>query len=144
MIESTMSDTHAQYEPVAWWFTRRRLGRELRNLYQAAEELPPQLLTLVRKLGGKSDSSLEARKAKGAARHGINEVVILRDQLFEASVWLNQAAGRVRVFPRYGHFFELNLPDMPRLSHVPPYLQGPGAFRPCPYRLRFPISRVSW
>jgi hypothetical protein len=32
------------YQPVAWWFTKRRLGRELRNLYQAIEEkLPPQL-----------------------------------------------------------------------------------------------------
>ena len=43
---------------------------------------------------------------------------VLRDQLFEriaASVWLNQAAGRIGVFPRYGHFFELNLPDTPRL-----------------------------
>jgi hypothetical protein len=35
---------------------------------------------------------------------------------------LNQAAGRVRVFPRYGHFFELNLPHTPRLIHLPPYL----------------------
>jgi hypothetical protein len=50
------------YQPVAWWFTKRRLGRELRNLYQAIEEkLPPQLLALVRKLEGKPDSSLEAK-----------------------------------------------------------------------------------
>ena len=64
-----MSKDGARYQPVAWWFTKRRLGRELRNLYQAAEELPPQLLALIGKLDGKPDSSLEA-KAKGAARRG--------------------------------------------------------------------------
>ena len=44
----TVSKDGAGYQPVAWWFTKRRLGRELRNLYQAAEELPPQLLHLMR------------------------------------------------------------------------------------------------
>lgn len=58
MIESTMSDTHAQYEPVAWWFTRRRLGRELRNWYQVLEELPTRLLTLISELDGKPEVSL--------------------------------------------------------------------------------------
>ena len=58
---SAVSKNGARYQPVAWWFTKRRLGRELRNLYQAAEELPPQLLALVRKLEGKPNSSLEAK-----------------------------------------------------------------------------------
>ena len=53
-----MSDRHAQYEPVAWWFTRRRLGRELRNCYPTLEELPTQLLTLVSELDGKPEVSL--------------------------------------------------------------------------------------
>ena len=53
-----MSDTHAQYEPVAWWFTRRRLGRELRNCYQMPEELPARLLTLISELDGKPEVSL--------------------------------------------------------------------------------------
>jgi hypothetical protein len=57
MIEPTMSDTHAQYEPVAWWFTRKRLGRELRNCYQVPEELPARLLTLIRELDGKPEVS---------------------------------------------------------------------------------------
>jgi len=39
----------------------KRLGRELRNLYQAVEELPAQLLALVGKLEGKPDSSPEAK-----------------------------------------------------------------------------------
>jgi hypothetical protein len=58
MIEPTMSDTRAQYEPVAWWFTRRRLGRELRNCYQVPEELPARLLTLISELDGKPEVSL--------------------------------------------------------------------------------------
>jgi hypothetical protein len=53
-----MSNRHAQYEPVAWWFTRRRLGRELRNCYPVLEELPAQLLTLVSELDGKPEVSL--------------------------------------------------------------------------------------
>jgi hypothetical protein len=43
-----MPNARAQYEPVAWWFTRRRIGRSER--YQVSKELPPDLLTLVRKL----------------------------------------------------------------------------------------------
>ena len=38
------------YETVAWWFTRRKIGRSLRECYEAPKELPPSLLTLVRKL----------------------------------------------------------------------------------------------
>jgi hypothetical protein len=56
-----VSKDGARYQPVAWWFTKRRLGRELRNLYQAGEDSPPQLLALIGKLEGKSDSSLEAK-----------------------------------------------------------------------------------
>jgi hypothetical protein len=55
-----MSKDSAGYQPVAWWFTKRRLGRELRNLYQAAEELPPQLLALIGEMEGKPDSPREA------------------------------------------------------------------------------------
>jgi len=42
-----MPKARAQYEPVAWWFTRRRLGRSLRESYEALNELPSSLLTLV-------------------------------------------------------------------------------------------------
>ena len=42
-----MRNARAQYEPVAWWFTRRRLGRSLRERYRAPNELPSSLLTLV-------------------------------------------------------------------------------------------------
>jgi len=66
----TVPKDGARYQPVAWWFTKRRLGRELRNLYQAIEELPPQLLALVRKFEGKPDTPLEAKgEGCSSARH---------------------------------------------------------------------------
>ena len=38
------------YEPFAWWLTRQQIGRCLRRDYVVAQELPPRLLTLVKKL----------------------------------------------------------------------------------------------
>jgi len=35
--------------PVAWWWTRNQIGRDLRELYDVPKDLPPELLTLVRK-----------------------------------------------------------------------------------------------
>jgi hypothetical protein len=71
-----VSKDGARYQPVAWWFTRRQLGRELRKLYQAIEELPPQLLALVRKLEGGPDS-LEA-KGRGCGSPQHHEMVLSR------------------------------------------------------------------
>jgi len=39
-----------EYEPFAWWLTRQQIGRDLRERYAVAQELPPRLLALVRKL----------------------------------------------------------------------------------------------
>jgi hypothetical protein len=44
-----MATQSAQFEPVAWWWTRNQIGRDLRELY-VPQDLPPGLLTLVRKL----------------------------------------------------------------------------------------------
>jgi hypothetical protein len=44
-----MSTQCAQFEPVAWWWTRNQIGRDLRELY-VPKDLPPELLTLVGKL----------------------------------------------------------------------------------------------
>lgn len=38
------------YEPVAWWWTRNEIGRELRERYEAPKEVPPKLHALVRRL----------------------------------------------------------------------------------------------
>jgi hypothetical protein len=45
-----MAAACAQYEPVAWWWTRNRIGQALRELYEVPKELPPKLLALVTKL----------------------------------------------------------------------------------------------
>jgi hypothetical protein len=45
-----MATQSVQYEPVAWWWTRNQIGRELRERYEVPEELPPKLVTLVSKL----------------------------------------------------------------------------------------------
>jgi hypothetical protein len=45
-----MATQSAQYEPVAWWWTRKEIGRELSERYEVPKELTPKLLTLVRRL----------------------------------------------------------------------------------------------
>ena len=40
----------AQFEPVAWWYTREEIGRGLREYYGPAGDLPPRLQLLVQKL----------------------------------------------------------------------------------------------
>jgi hypothetical protein len=45
-----MATQCAQFEPVAWWWARKQIGRDLRQLYEVPKDLPPELLTLVRKL----------------------------------------------------------------------------------------------
>jgi hypothetical protein len=46
----TMPRESAQFEPVAWWWARKQIGQDLRERYDVPKELPPKLLTLVRKL----------------------------------------------------------------------------------------------
>jgi len=45
-------NARARFEPVAWWFTRQRIGRSLRERYQAPEELPRSLLRKLDALEG--------------------------------------------------------------------------------------------
>jgi hypothetical protein len=45
-----MATQSAQFEPVAWWSTRNRIGEDLRERYEVPKELPGKLLTLVKKL----------------------------------------------------------------------------------------------
>ena len=44
-----MATQSAQFEPVAWWWARNQIGRDLRELYEVPKELPPKLLALVSK-----------------------------------------------------------------------------------------------
>jgi hypothetical protein len=45
-----MATLRADYEPFSWWLTRERIGPVLRQRYSLPEELPPQLLSLAKKL----------------------------------------------------------------------------------------------
>jgi hypothetical protein len=50
-----MSGTTWQHSPhsmsrLLWWWTRKEIGRELSERYEVPQELPPKLLTLVRRL----------------------------------------------------------------------------------------------
>jgi len=45
-----LASAAAQFEPVAWWYTREEIGRGLRELYGPAEDLPPRLQRLASKL----------------------------------------------------------------------------------------------
>ena len=56
-----MATQSAQFEPVAWWWARNKIGRDLRELYEVPKELPPKLLTLVRKLDVVADNQLSPR-----------------------------------------------------------------------------------
>jgi hypothetical protein len=45
-----METQSAQFEPVAWLWTRNQIGRDLREFYDVPKGLPRELLTLVTKL----------------------------------------------------------------------------------------------
>jgi len=45
-----MVTLRADYEPLAWWLTRERIGQDRRQRYSLPEELPPRLLRLAKKL----------------------------------------------------------------------------------------------
>jgi hypothetical protein len=91
-----VSNNDAHYEPVAWWFTKRLLGRELRKLYQATEELPAKLSALASKLGGtptKADADyglMAERCLKWARNTDLDEVRETYLQL--AQFWLDTAS----------------------------------------------------
>ena len=49
----SMSQAQSFYErqaAITWWFVMARIGQSLRECYQVPRELPPGLLTLVKKL----------------------------------------------------------------------------------------------
>ena len=45
-----MAKQSTKFEPVAWWWTRNKIGQDLRERYEVPKELPAGLLTLVGKL----------------------------------------------------------------------------------------------
>ena len=51
----------ADYEPFAWWLAREGIGRDLRERYAVSEELPPSLITLVKKLDAVEGNQLSEK-----------------------------------------------------------------------------------
>ena|SRR5215470_7737394 len=46
-----MPETNAHFEPVAWWYTRKKIGRDLAQHYELTDDLPPRLLALISEIG---------------------------------------------------------------------------------------------
>ena len=53
-----------EYEPFAWWLTRERIGQDLRERYAVAQELPPRLIALFRKLDAVEDRQPNPSKSR--------------------------------------------------------------------------------
>ena len=82
---SSMSNvTH--FQPVAWWWTRRQIGRVLRERYNVLKDLPPKLLTLIGKLDAIEGKYL-LRYAPPLERRSVGE----SDWLPPRFVWQNDA-----------------------------------------------------
>jgi hypothetical protein len=81
-----MATQSAQFQPVAWWWTRNQIGRELRELHEVPKELPPKLLALVRKLDAIEGNYL-LRYAPPLERRSVGE----GDWLPPRLVWQNDA-----------------------------------------------------
>ena len=70
-------ERHSFYEELTWRFVSERIGQGLREYYEVPRELPPKLLTLVRKLAAVEDkqrlrtpvSILDATEGKHLLRY---------------------------------------------------------------------------
>jgi hypothetical protein len=56
-------ETNAHFEPVAWWYTRKKIGRGLAERYELADDLPPRLLALISEIGAKPKTSAQGSSA---------------------------------------------------------------------------------
>jgi hypothetical protein len=74
------------FQPVAWWWTRRQIGRVLRERYNVLKDLPPKLLTLIGKLDAIEGKYL-LHYAPPLGRRSVEE----SDWLPPRFVWQNDA-----------------------------------------------------
>jgi hypothetical protein len=56
-------ETDAHFEPVAWWYTRKKIGRGLAQHYELPDDLPHRLLALISKIDGKPKTSAQGSSA---------------------------------------------------------------------------------
>jgi hypothetical protein len=74
-----MSKECARYEPVAWWFTRSRIGRGLREHYEIPAELPANLLAVIRQLDAIAGDQLFRDFQRGDLRHTADSAISTQD-----------------------------------------------------------------
>jgi len=58
-----MPEANAHFEPVAWWYTRKKIGRDLAQHYELTDDLPPRLLALISEIGRKPKTSAQGSSA---------------------------------------------------------------------------------
>ena len=56
-------EANAHFEPVAWWYTKKKIGRGLAQHYELADDLPARLLALISEIGGKPETSAQGSSA---------------------------------------------------------------------------------
>jgi hypothetical protein len=56
-------EANAHFEPVAWWYTRKKIGRGLAQHYELADDLLPRLLGLISEIGAKPKASAQSSPA---------------------------------------------------------------------------------
>jgi hypothetical protein len=76
-----------QFQPVAWWWTRRQIGRDLRQRYHVLKDLPPKLLTLIGQKLDAIEGKYLLRYAPPLQRRSVDE----SDWLPPRFVWQNDA-----------------------------------------------------
>jgi hypothetical protein len=61
-------ETNAHFEPVAWCYIRKKIGRGLAQHYELAADLPSRLLALISEIGGKPKTSAQGSSATSRVR----------------------------------------------------------------------------
>lgn len=63
-----MPKQHALFEPVAWWWARKKIGQDLRERYEVPKELPPKLQTLITKVNAIEGRELRSHLGRPSDR----------------------------------------------------------------------------
>jgi hypothetical protein len=81
-VPDQMSKQCARYEPVAWWFTRSRIGRGLREQYEIPTELSSNLLALIRQLDAIEGNQLFREFQRGHHGETADSAISTHDLVF--------------------------------------------------------------
>jgi hypothetical protein len=72
-----MPKQHPQFEPVAWWWARKKIGHDLRERYEVPKELPPKLQTLIMKV-----DAIEGHELRSHSGGPSDREQMLKDRMF--------------------------------------------------------------